>query len=179
MKKIFILLGLASLVVVGCMVYLLKTGISLSPAVMIRPSVYSTEDVILESTVQRLFPYFSQYKEWVIVPEFKELENQAEVLKTLILKHHPNIHIEIKAFSDSESPLRVLSRQTIMLSAFVPNDFPISAKCKNMQRLDYVCFKEVSLHKSRRKFKDLTKNYFMMTSYLDTNFLLLIQKRNL
>lgn len=173
------LLVLASLFVVGCMVYLLKTGISLSPAVMIRPSVYATEDVILESSVQRLFPYFSQYKEWVIVPESQDLKNKAEALKVLILKEHPNTRIEIKAFNDSEAPLRVLSRQTIFLSPFLANDFPISTRCKNMQRLDYKCFKEVSLHKSRRKFKDLSKDYFMMTAYLDTNFLILIQKRRL
>lgn len=162
--------------VIVCMVYLLKTGISLSPAVMIRPSIYNSENVILESAVQRLFPYFSQYKEWVIIPELKELENQAEALKARILKDHPSINVEIKAFKESDSPLRVLSQQTIMVSAFIPTNYDISLKCKNMQRLDYKCFKEVSLHKSRRKFKDSKKKYFMMTSYLDTNFLVLLQK---
>ena len=161
----------------SCMVYLLKAGISLSPAVMIRPSFYESNTIIFESVTQRLFPYLSQHKEWVIVPESADLRNEAEALREHILKNHPQLDVEIKAFQVSDKPLGVLSKPKVQLSAFSQESFIISKQCVHMKRLNEKCFKEVSLHKSRRKFKELTKNHFMMTSYLDTHFLVLMQRQ--
>lgn len=67
MKKVTGLLILASLVIAGCMIYLLSRGGSLRSAVMIRPSVlHETMDETARGVFARLFPDFQNRQLLVI-----------------------------------------------------------------------------------------------------------------
>lgn len=177
MKNLTVIIGLGCALIVLCMFYLAKTGISLSPAVLIKPSTFTNETVPLKASIQRLFPQFSRNKSWSISPTPKSDPSLILQMKEHIKKKHPDVALtEDPRALDYNEVLMPKETLTIYVEAFKDEGFGISDVCNNMKRLNYKCFVEVSLHKSRRKMKDTSQKYFMLTSYLDSHFLLLIQQ---
>ncbi len=175
MKKIILLIALAFFVITACMVYLLKTGISLSPAVLIKPSHFDFESTVVVAGVQRLFPQLSQYKRWG-VSSAEQSQELAEKVLTEIRNKHDDIALTRDIAVDSINALSNEGSARLYIERFARTDFSLSAECEDMKRLNYKCFVEVSLHRSRRKIKDDGKKYFLMTSYLEKHFLLLIEE---
>jgi hypothetical protein len=176
MKKISLLLVLASFVIVGCMLFLWKNGISLSPAVLIKPSFLKTPDVIAHAVTQRLFPQLTQSREWrVFADESLLAQNTLGRLRDEIKNSHPDIKMEAMTPKGSEDAMVPSGDPVLYVQTFTFSDFSLSPQCENMKRLNYKCFVEVSLHKSRRKMKEENEKYFLMTSYMGKHFLLLLQ----
>jgi hypothetical protein len=175
MKKIILLIALAFFVITACMVYLLKAGISLSPSVLIKPSHFDSESTVVAAGVQRLFPQLSQYKRWG-VSSTEQSQALAEMVVTEILNKHDDIALTRDIAVDSINTLSSEGSARLYIERFARTDFSLSTECVDMKRLNYKCFVEVSLHKSRRKIKDDGKKYFLMTSYLEKHFLLLIEE---
>ena len=174
MKKIILLIALAFFIITACMVYLLKTGISLAPAVLIKPSHYDSEPTVVAAVVQRLFPQLSQYKRWG-VSSAETSQALAEMVVTEIRNKHSDVALTRDIAVDNPNTLSSEGSARLYIQRFVRTGFSLSAECERMKRLNYKCFVEVSLHKSRRKIKDDGKKYFLMTSYLEKHFLLLIE----
>lgn len=175
MKKIILLITLASFVIIACMVYLIKVGISLSPAVLIKPSQYESESTVVAAVVQRLFPHLSQYKRWGVTSEIKS-QTLAEMVGAEIRNKHSAVALTIDAAVNSTNMLSSEGPTRLYVHRFARTNFPLSRECESMKRLNYKCFVEVSLHKSRRKIKDDGKKYFLMTSYLEKHFILLVEE---
>ncbi len=176
MKKVTVLIIAAALLIVGCLLYLLRTGIGLSPALLIKPSTFTQESVIAPAVVQRLFPQLSQYKNWVIRTQGSSREQDSELLTKLLLQKHPQLLLQSNSGLPLEDELKSSAQKIISVERFKATEFSLSSECNNKKRLNYRCFVEVSLHKSRRKMKNKSKKYFLMTSYLDTHYLILIQE---
>lgn len=156
------------------MVYLIKTGISLSPSVLIKPSHYDSESTAVAAVVQRLFPQLSQYKRWGLSSEPASLQ-LAEMVGAEIRNKHSDVALTIDTAMDNPHTLSSEGSAHLYVQRFVRSEFPLSGECESMKRLNYKCLVEVSLHKSRRKIKNDGKKYFLMTSYLEKHFLLLIE----
>ncbi|WP_413559531.1 hypothetical protein [Bdellovibrio sp. HCB209] len=72
MKKIFAILGLVSIVITFCMIYLVRKGVSLRSEPLIRPTVISADQRNIAShTVLRIFPELQNvdYIVWGVLPE--------------------------------------------------------------------------------------------------------------
>lgn len=176
MKKIAALIITASFVIAACMLYLVKKGISLTPAVLIKPSTFEGPGKVATSVVQRLFPQFSEDPSWQIKNTALDTQEITNLILSELQKSHPTVKTNVTDALPDESLLAAESEPHLYVQKFRSSDFPLSGHCENMKRLDYKCFVEVSLHKSRRKMKDTSVKYFMMTSYLDKHYLLLIQE---
>lgn len=175
MKKLIFLISIASIVIAACMIYLIKTGISLSPAVLIKPSHFDSESTVVAATVQRLFPQLSEYKRWGVTSDMKS-QALGDLIVSEIRKEHNDVALTMDAAFENPQPLQADGAARLYVQRFTRSEFPLSLECENMKRLNSKCFIEVSLHKSRRKIKDDGKKYFLMTSYLDRHFLLLVEE---
>ncbi|WP_413576669.1 hypothetical protein ACLVWU_01365 [Bdellovibrio sp. HCB290] len=77
MKKIFLIMGLVSVIIAVCMIYLVRKGVSLRSEPLIRPTVISADQRnIANHTVMRLFPDFqtSHYVLWGVLPESNDTQ---------------------------------------------------------------------------------------------------------
>lgn len=174
MKKVSVLIALASLVILACMVYLLRSGISLSPAVLIKPSHFSSQEMIAEAVVQRLFPQLTEYKNWELI---SALTSESELFVAQIRRAHSNVNVVAKSnLGNEQDVLDTTAEPRLYVQTYAAGSFDLSKDCETMKRLNYRCFVEISLHKSRRKMKDDGKKYFLMTSYLERHYLVLIQQ---
>lgn len=172
MKKVIALIVFASFVIAACMVYLLKSGISLSPAVLIKPSHFSSQEQIADGVVRRLFPQLNENSQWQTkTPTAGLLSSILDVIRA----QHPRVTIEAQNL-DPEIQLESGERPTLYVHVFPTSDFSLSKECEAMKRLNYKCFVEISLHKSRRKMKSDGKKYFLMTSYLERHYLVLVEE---
>lgn len=176
MNKVVGLIFVACLVVAGCMAYLLKTGISLSPAVLIKPSLYQNEERIIAAAVMRLFPQLSQIQNWTIVFRIEHEEKVAKAVALAFKRSHANINVNVVPMLDPQLKLSDGKNAVLYIQQFHSDAFELKENCQFMQRLNYNCFVQVSLHKARRKMKPAKDKYFLLTAYLEKNFLLLIEK---
>ncbi len=173
MKKIVILLIGASSLILGCMIYLLRSGISLSPAVMIKPSHFSSEKVLAEAVVRRLFPQFNEVKHWQI---YSPGSGTGKEVMDVIAAAHGDVEVVRSDILSVEEQLHAEGLPRLYIQRFSASSYDLSKECETMKRLNYKCLVEISLHKSRRKMKEDERLYFMMTSYLDHHFLVLVEK---
>lgn len=175
MNRLAVVIGFASLVIVACMIYLVKTGISLTPAVMIKPSHFDGQGTVAHAVVTRLFPQFSENPVWHFKNTSVQTQETIAAIVGDIQKAHPSLKIETSNLTVDDKLLATDGEPHLYVQEFSKSDFALSPHCESMKRLDYKCFVEVSLHKSRRKMKEPDTKYFLMTSYVDKHYLLLIQ----
>lgn len=171
-KKANIAIGIASLLIAACMVYLLKSGISLAPAVLIKPSHYSSEAQIAESVAMRLFPQLNEYPSWQV---HGPLNPFTDLIVEKMKLQHPRVLFERQDMTLGNESLPRADTPILYIERFPSSTFELSSDCHSMKRLNYRCFVNISLHKSRRKMKADGKKYFLMTSYLERHFLLLVE----
>ncbi len=197
MKKVFILLGAALLVITGILISLLKNRAALRPAKVIRPAEISSDPTLIgRSVANRLFPDFhaAQNVIWYIDTTEDQLTNLAQVALT----HYqnplkPTLH-DLRQDMDSACP----ENCWYVHQSGVPLPDPISQKmrtepsvevfvqyfdrhaqvpetCDNQKLLEPSCINPVSVREVRRKIKTPARHFFMQR-YLDSRFYLFIEK---
>ncbi len=83
MKTIVAVLSVAFLIITACMLYLVKTGISLRAQPLIRPSIVSPDQHnVAHAVILRLFPQLktSHSVVWGVKPETPEIERVLEMM---------------------------------------------------------------------------------------------------
>lgn len=175
MKKIVLLVSLGCITITACLIWLVKNGVSLSPEILISPSEYHNDDQVVRATVQRLFPQLNEDHQWRLYVETSGNDIK-EKLNSLIRQTYPQVHIEnINAFL-LDAPLKPYGPSMLYVGYFKRSEFNLSEACSHSHRLDFSCVVEVSLHRARRKMKDPTKRYYLLTDYMQKYFFLLIQE---
>lgn len=176
LTAVIVAVGFAFLTISGCMVYLLKSGISLSPAVMIKPSQFTSVNTVVAASVQRLFPQLTEHQKWQFTNTSADTLGATSALAISAKHAHPGILIRVNELVLENSRLVPVQEKHLYVQTFSRSEFLLSEECKNMKRLNYRCLVEVSLHKSGRKIKDSNTKYFLLTAYLDSHYLLLIEQ---
>lgn len=206
MKKIIFILSLASLIMVGAMIYLVKEGVSLRAATLIKPSEVSANDTnVSHAVAYRLFPDFQSHD--LIVVGVPEEESRLQVLAEQIaieaekllgqpihrasdklnlqacaklcwVKVKPEEAQELEKNSYIESVIQPLGRSyfTLNLIEFTDYDHSAVTACEKEKRLDLKCLVALSVKEAQRKMKDQNKRYFFMKKYEDRGNYLLLQK---
>ncbi|MCC6138686.1 MAG: hypothetical protein IT287_08630 [Bdellovibrionaceae bacterium] len=176
LTAVIVAIGFAFFTISACMVYLLNSGISLTPAVMIRPSTFENVNTIVTASVQRLFPQLSEHQQWQFTNTSPYTLGAVSALAISAKQAHPSIQMRVNESLPDDSVLAPEQEMHLYVQTFLRNEFALTEECKKMKRLNYKCFVEVSLHKSGRKIKDSAAKYFLLTSYLDSHHLLLIEQ---
>ncbi|MDG0815503.1 hypothetical protein [Bdellovibrio svalbardensis] len=206
MKKIIAMLSLASLIIMGAMIYLVKKGVSLRADTLIKPSEISTNDTnVSHAVAYRLFPDFQSHDMIIVgVPEedsrlqvlAEQIAIEAEKLlgqpihraadkmhlqdcgKLCWVKVKPEEAQELEKNSYIPSVIQPLGRTyfTLNLLEFSGYDAEALSACEQEKRLDLKCLVTLSVKQAERKMKDPNKRYFFMKKYEDRGNYLLLQK---
>jgi hypothetical protein len=205
MKKIFILLGVACLIIAGVMIYLVKTGVSLRTAPYIRPSLISADFLnVPESVFTRLFPDLqnAHYIVWGLPAtiesqifleaftrryeaEFKTkvnvLANDSEDILNCqkpcwIFKNQDQAH-QLAPNPWIDKNLKPIQKIFITLTWMDFYRHPVvPPHCTAEKRLDFECLPLVAIKDVERKFRERDKRYFFMRKYQDQDFFLFLEK---
>lgn len=103
MKKIVLILALAFVVISACMIYLVRTGVSLRSAPIIRPSVMTADrQNIAHGVLYRLSPEFqnAHYVLWGFLPENDETRKILSLMKDEYEKIFPH---KVMILADAEN----------------------------------------------------------------------------
>lgn len=206
MKKIIVILVLASLIIVGAMIHLLKDGVSLRAATLISPSVVSDGDInVAHGVAYRLFPDFQRYD--MILVGVDEADSRLQALSEQIaieaekllgqplhrasdkmnlkdcaklcwVKVKPEESQELEPNNYIANVIKPLGKEyfTLNLIQFAELDESALAGCEQEKRLDMKCLITLSVREAKRKMKDPSKRYFFMKRYEDRGNYLMLQK---
>lgn len=102
MKKISLIFGLVFLIISACLIYLVRSGVSLRSEPLIRPTIISPDQRnIAAHVVLRLFPELqnSHYILWGVLPE----SNDAQLMMTYFMEeYYKTFHIAVHIIQDGE-----------------------------------------------------------------------------
>lgn len=206
MKKIIIILSLASLIMIGTMISLIKKGVSLRADTLISPSEINTNDTnVSHAVAYRLFPEFQSHD--IIIVGVPEADSRLQVLAEQIaieaekllgqpihraadkmnlqncgklcwIKVTQEEAQELEKNSYITSVIQPLGRTyfTLNLSEFADYDHAAVTACEQERRLDLKCLTVLSIKEAERKMKDASKRYFFMKRYEDRGNYLFLQK---
>lgn len=206
MKQIAAILTLASAIIVGAMVYLVKQGVSLRAESLISPSEITANDAnISHGVAYRLFPEL-QRNDIILVgvpadnPRLQavadQIAAQAEHLlgqpvhratdknslkdcgKLCWVQVTPDEAQELAANPYIDSVIKPLTMNyfTLNLTEFSDYDHEAVKACENEKRLDFKCLVTLSVLEAQRKMKDSSRRYFFMKRYEDRGNYLMVQK---
>jgi hypothetical protein len=205
MKRVILLISLGFLIITACMVFLLKKGISLRPAVLIKPSVIT--DRMAQGVVARMFPEFdaAHYIVWGVEPRedhqriFEELKKEYESL------FHLNVNIMADAKNATQEQIKGCAKpcwvittpenaNELSVNPFIQEkirplqepysnisilpfnpDQPAPEHCLNEKRLSFLCLKSLAGPAAKRKIKT-PQSYFFLKKYNHKDFFLFIQE---
>jgi len=108
MKKIFVVLGLSCLIISACMVYLIRSGVGLRLAPLIKPTVMKPDlSNVAADVVLRLYPEFqtADYVVWGLLPETPQSEQLFSLIAEEYQKTFPfsvNVIRDAEAATDQE-----------------------------------------------------------------------------
>ena len=203
MKKIFWLLGIAFILITLCIVYLIRTGVSLRPAPYIKPTVIQ-KDIIGEHVHLRLFSDWTQadYVFWQYNPESPtfNLEESTRIQILELLKNKTGRTFQ-NALSDHADdiqnctkPCWINTRKAHQLSPnpkipdFVKNqnfitiswfyfdrEIEVPQSCVELKRMSEPCITPLLVHSLRKKLKKPDASYFFMQKYLDQDYFIFVE----
>ncbi len=198
MTKANVIIGIALTAITACLVYLFTSGISLRFARLIKPStVIDQGEQAAEAVILRMFAELSEHNVLIIsVPhENSETSKLVEFLKSSYqrqFKKTPQVVESVLQLQNCTGPcwwvdsrilsslgeelpeLKALNKNYLVIYDYLQNTQP-SQKCKSMQRLDWACLRDLSIHQASRKIKT-TDRHFFLNKYKDDNFFWFIGK---
>ncbi|MBY0314734.1 MAG: hypothetical protein K2Q26_04400 [Bdellovibrionales bacterium] len=196
MKKANMMIGLALLVITGCIGFLFLNGIGLRFAKLIKPSVYGKEAA--DAVVIRMFPDLSERKILILGVPTDQPEAQifTDHLKDAYARHfkeEPRMITDVEKLETCKGPCwlvtrleeahsldddrleyRNLSKNYLSIFIFDKNADP-SEECKAKLRLNLNCLHDLSIREASRKMKTQDP-YFFLNKYADNNFFVFIGK---
>lgn len=201
MGKVTLGLILASVLVTICLVYLTRSGVSLRPATLIKPTVIKTEQNVTDAVVNRLFPEFKENDTLLIgLPPNKQAAEFLNLLQESYKKHFKkearivNGPEELKECKEAcWLPLPPSSAHALRTNAFIEDQIKpldrsyftmtlfqfstqekLPKRCRQQQRLSLTCIRTLSVAEFKRKMSEDQK-YFFMRKYLDKNVFVFMQ----
>lgn len=196
MKKANIIIGLALLLITGCIGFLFFNGIGLRFAKLIKPSIYGKEAA--DAVVIRMFPDFSERQILILgvpadQPEAQIFTDHLKDAYTRHFKAEPRIITDVEkletckgpcwlvtrreeahSLDDEREEFRKISKNYLSIFIFDQNAEP-SEECKAKLRLDLNCLRDLSIREASRKMKT-PDTYFFLNKYADNNFFVFIGK---
>jgi hypothetical protein len=103
MKKIYLIFGIVFAIITACMIYLVKSGVGLRSAPLIRPTVMSPDHSnIAAHVVLRLFPELQEahYIVWGVLPQ---TEDSQMLLTNFLKEYEKTFHMPARIILDAES----------------------------------------------------------------------------
>ena len=205
MKKIFWLFGVAFLLITFCIVYLIKTGVSLRSAPYIKPTVIQ-KDIIGEHVHLRLFsdwknvdyvfwqydptsPHF-QLEESTRLQILDLLKNQTQIEMSVAPSDQPldlqnckkpcwvNTAVAHQLSPNPQIPDFILKQNFITFSwLYFDRLIEVSEKCVELKRLTLDCITPLVIHQNRKKMKIKDAKYFLMNKYLDQDYFIFVENK--
>lgn len=202
MKKLpFVIIMILIAIVGAVMISLLRSGISLRVATLIKPSEIISTKQVAQAVVVRLYPDL-QTKKWMIYQTPPQSALPKELFENILeeIKKTPVGEFELKtSFEDCGKHCAFLVDSEAFKSLFEkkfaeknneqqaePEYFrlviyqfdrtePFLEECETMQRLDEKCIRSLSIRDAQRKMKDATKKYFFLKKYNHNDLFLFLE----
>jgi hypothetical protein len=198
MKRMTLFIFALLIVIAAVMGSLLKSGISLRVATLIKPSELHSAQQVAQALSSRLFPEL-QSKKWLVysikensavakeilvglleivktspVGEYKVQENDCEKHCVFLSETEPTEKLSQAIFAKS------LEQENSNVFRLVVSEFSLNEKfpekCETMQRLDEDCIRAISLRDARRKMTDPSKKYFFLKKYNHNQYYLFLSE---
>lgn len=156
MKKMSILLGLGFIIVTLCMLYLVRSGVSLRAQMLIKPTEMSDDlHAITQSVVLRLYPDFqkSDYVLWGLPLDSTEAKNSFDSIRNEYQKQSKKTVQVINDFdqatalqiAECQTPCWILghSEKTNQLTENKMIDLKLKSTQKSFMTLSWLSFQKV------------------------------------
>jgi hypothetical protein len=198
MKTISIVMGLALLIISGILIFLLKSGVALKPAGVIKPAeIGANPEHIGKSVAVRLFPEFHAVKNtiWYVESDEEPIASLPLVAyEHLKLPVKPNLQdlrrgrldecpekcwyiVKIGTALPEELTARLKAEESVEIYVqHFKRDEQVPEACEKEKILEPSCVKPVTVREVRRKLKTQAPYYFMQR-YQKHEFYLLLEKQ--
>lgn len=200
MRRFPFFLIMMVVMITGFMVHLYKSGISLRPATLIKPSEIHSPGQVAQAVVVRLFPEF-QSKKWLIYNPKPSTEFTKIFFLVLLREVKTTPAGEYRVSEDGKSCDKhcIFVDETESTHSFYQERFAplmeneteptfriqmieftgtevFPPECESMQRLDEKCIHAVSIRSALPKMKDPAKKYFFLKKYNHNQYYLFVSR---